>query len=99
MASRTIADQAMIDDGELLLRLTAPGDRAQLEIIDTGPGMPVAVQSKVFEAYYSTRPGGSGLGLPTSRRIIRRHDGDITVDSEPGRGTRFIIDLPLAPTP
>ena len=91
------AEQAMSDEGgELLLRLTTTADRATLEVIDNGPGMPPEIQSRVFEAYYSTRAGGSGLGLPTTRRIVQRHDGQITVDSHPERGTRFAIDLPLA---
>ncbi len=90
------ADQAMSDGGELLLKLRSGDGRAVLEVIDTGPGMPPEVQGKVFDAYYSTRPGGSGLGLPTTQRIIRQHEGRIVVDSEPGRGTRFAIELPTA---
>ena len=91
------ADQAMAGGGELLLRLGTAHDRALLEVIDTGPGISPEHRRDVFDAYYSTRAGGSGLGLPTTRRIVRRHEGDITLDGEPGKGTRFIIDLPLAP--
>jgi signal transduction histidine kinase len=49
----------------------------------------------IFEAFYSTKPGGSGLGLPTVRKIVEAHGGLIYVQSEPGRGTRFAIELPL----
>jgi len=90
------ATQAMSDGGELLLRLRARGRDAALEVIDTGPGIPPDAREKIFDAYYSTRPGGSGLGLPATRRIVRGHGGDIEVDGEPGRGTRFVISLPLA---
>jgi len=90
------ATQAMTDGGELLLRLSADRPQATLEVIDTGPGMDEQARRRVFDAYYTTRPGGSGLGLPTTRRIIRRHDGDIRVDTEPGKGTRFVVTLPLA---
>lgn len=92
------ATQAMSDGGELLLRLSsdAGAGMALLEVIDTGPGIGAELQQKIFEPYYSTTKGGSGLGLPTARRIIRRHDGDISLDSEPGKGTRFVITLPLA---
>lgn len=90
------ATQAMGDGGELLLRLTADAGRAVLEVIDTGPGIKPELRQKIFEPYYSTTKGGTGLGLPTARRIIRRHDGDIRCDSEPGKGTRFVITLPTA---
>ncbi len=91
------ATQAMTDGGELLLRLGREGDKAVLEVIDTGPGIPPEVMGRIFDAYYSTRPGGTGLGLPTTRRIVRQHDGEIRVESELGKGTRFIVKLPLAP--
>ena len=90
------AAQAMSDGGELLLRLSSDAGEAMLEVIDTGPGIKPELREKIFEPYYSTTPGGTGLGLPTARRIIRRHDGDISFDSEPGKGTRFVITLPLA---
>jgi len=89
------ATQAMTEGGELLLRLGSAGDQAVLEVIDTGPGMPPEVRGRIFEAYYSTRPGGSGLGLPVTRRIVRQHDGQIQMDSEVGKGTRFVVTLPL----
>ncbi|MDY7011831.1 MAG: ATP-binding protein, partial [Planctomycetota bacterium] len=90
------ATQAMSAGGELLLRLSSDADRAVLEVIDTGPGIEAQLHQKIFDPYYSTTKGGSGLGLPTARRIIRRHDGDIRLDSEPGKGTRFVTTLPLA---
>lgn len=90
------ATQAMSEGGELLLRLNGQRDRAWLEVIDTGPGVAPEARGRMFEAYYSTRPGGSGLGLPLTRRIIRLHEGEISVDGEPGKGTRFTVALPLA---
>ncbi len=90
------AVQAMSEGGDLLLRLSSDDRRAVLEVIDTGPGIPPELCKRIFDAYYSTRPGGSGLGLPTTRQIILRHDGEITVDGQPGKGTRFVVSLPLA---
>jgi signal transduction histidine kinase len=90
------ATQAMPDGGELLLKLVSRDGRAVLEVIDTGPGIEPGVLGRIFDAYFTTRSGGSGLGLPTTRRIVRLHDGDIQVNSELGKGTRFVISLPLA---
>ncbi|MGC9454623.1 MAG: ATP-binding protein [Phycisphaerae bacterium] len=90
------AVQAMSEGGELLVRLSSNRGKCCVEVIDTGPGMDDETKARIFDAYYSTRKGGTGLGLPTTRRIVREHDGGIRVDSEPGKGTRFIIELPLA---
>lgn len=93
------AVQAMDDGGELLIRVSTAVGKAILEVIDTGPGIPSESLERIFQVYYSTTKGGSGLGLPTTRRIVHEHNGGIKVESEPGKGTRFIIDLPLvAPT-
>ena len=89
------ATQAMPDGGEMLLKLATSRGRAILEVIDTGTGIPLEDVQKIFNVYFSTKPGGTGLGLPTTRRIIREHGGTIRVQSEPGKGTRFIISLPL----
>jgi len=88
--------QVMSAGGELLIRLSAQKARAVIEVIDTGPGISPEDLGKIFEAYFSTKPRGTGLGLPTTRRIVREHGGEITVESEPGKGTRFVIELPLA---
>ena len=53
--------------------------------------------SKMFEAFYTTKPGGSGLGLPTTAKLIEAHGGTIAVESELGHGTRFTIELPAVP--
>ena len=89
------AVQAMPDGGELILRVCAEGRKGVIEVIDTGRGIPPERRAKIFEAYYSTKPHGTGLGLPMTRRIILEHQGSIQVESEPGKGTRFIIRLPL----
>ncbi|MFA6135320.1 MAG: ATP-binding protein [Phycisphaerae bacterium] len=90
------AVQAMSEGGELLIKLTPSRGRAIIEVIDTGPGIAPDDIPKVFQVYYSTKKRGTGLGLPTTRRIIREHEGTIRVESEVGKGTRFIIALPLA---
>jgi chemotaxis protein histidine kinase CheA len=67
-----------------------------LEFIDNGRGMDAKTLDRIFEAFFSTKPGGSGLGLPTASKIVEAHHGDISVQSEPGKGTRFRISLPDA---
>jgi len=67
-----------------------------LSLIDTGKGMSAEVIAKIFKPFFSTRPGGSGLGLPTTRKIVEAHGGIIDVQSEPGHGTKFTIRLPAS---
>jgi signal transduction histidine kinase len=81
--------------GELILATRREGDRAVIEVTDTGAGIAEEVQPRVFDAFFSTRPGGSGLGLPTTRRIVEAHGGTITLHSAPGKGSRFTIRLPI----
>ncbi len=90
------AIDAMPDGGELLLTTRRDGDFAVLEVTDTGKGMPPDVQARVFEPFYSTKPGGSGLGLPTVRRIVEAHGGSIALETDEGKGTKFTVRLPLA---
>jgi signal transduction histidine kinase len=71
---------------------------AVLHVIDTGPGIPADAIERIFDPYFTTKAGGSGLGLPTARRIIEGHGGRLEVHSEPGRGTDFSVSLPCERT-
>jgi signal transduction histidine kinase len=90
------AEQAMPAGGLLEIQSRRQGQSVLLEIIDTGVGMNSAAREKMFQVFYSTRPDGSGLGLPTVRKIVEAHHGTIACDSEPGQGTRFKIELPIS---
>lgn len=90
------ARQAMPDGGVLELQTHAQENRVMLDVIDTGHGMDEKTQAKMFDAFYSTKSNGSGLGLPTVRLVIEAHGGAIHCASEPGRGTQFTISLPAA---
>lgn len=65
-----------------------------VHVIDTGPGIAAEVREKIFSPYFTTKSGGTGLGLPTTRRIVEAHHGRIEVHGEPGRGTDFVLFLP-----
>jgi signal transduction histidine kinase len=83
--------------GQLVVRTRPAGLGVLLELIDTGPGMDAETLGKVFGAFYTTKQGGSGLGLPTARKIVESHGGTIDVESAPGRGTKVTIWLPAPP--
>ncbi len=90
------AQQAMPEGGLLELQTYQGPGGVSLELIDNGLGMEERTRSRMFQAFFSTRTNGSGLGLPTVKKIVEAHHGQITCDSEPGRGTRFVISLPVA---
>jgi len=91
------AVQAMEDGGQLVVRTRAAGLGVMLELIDTGPGMDAETLAKAFQAFYTTKQGGSGLGLPTARKIVEAHGGTIDIETAPGRGTKLTIWLPAPP--
>jgi len=89
--------QAMsANGGELILQAGQTGDQARIEVIDTGQGIPADVVGKIFQAYYSTKKGGTGLGLAMTHRIIEEHGGTISVATQVGKGTDFTVLLPMA---
>lgn len=97
------ATQAMVEarysgkphggSAELIVRTRAAPDGVEIHVIDTGPGIDPAASKKLFRPYFTTKRGGTGLGLATCRRIIHEHGGRISIHSEPGRGSDFVIHL------
>jgi PAS domain S-box-containing protein len=90
------AVDAMPTGGQLQLTLHRRGDVAEITVGDTGKGIPVENRQKVFQLFFTTRPGGSGIGLASTFRIVQLHNGSIDFTTEVGRGTTFRIELPLA---
>jgi len=86
--------EAMPSGGQLIARTRIIRNGIALDLIDTGEGIPDKAARNMFDAFYSTKSGGSGLGLPTARKIIEAHGGGISVKSETGVGTQFTLEFP-----
>ena len=90
------AAEAMPSGGQMRLVLSRRGEMAEITVGDTGKGIPLENRQKIFQLFFTTRPGGSGIGLASAFRIVQLHNGSIDFTSEVGRGTTFRIELPLA---
>ncbi len=89
--------QAMVDGGKLEVRLAENGRTALLSIHDEGAGIPDDIRDKIFDLYFTTKKGGSGIGLAMTYRIVQLHNGSIEVESGATTGTTFTLRLPLIP--
>jgi two-component system sensor kinase FixL len=92
-------------DGAPIRRLTiatarqADSGRVEVQVSDTGPGLPDAVRQRLFEPFFTTKADGLGIGLSICRTIVAGHDGELLADGAPGRGTTFRFTLPAAAPP
>ncbi len=89
------ARHAMPGGGELIVQVRRAGPWAEIAVTDTGVGMDEDQLSRCFDLYWSTKRGGTGLGLSTVQRVVAEHGGTVRVLSDAGRGTSFTISLPL----
>ena len=91
------ASQAIARTGKIFIRTFCDGEIVTISIKDTGTGMTPEVRKHIFEPFFTTKPigEGTGLGLPITYGIIEAHDGNIEVYSEPGKGSEFVITLPV----
>ena len=87
--------ESMEPGGQLWARTYTSPSSVKLDLIDTGRGVDDNTVMHMFEPFYSTKEGGSGLGLPTARKIIESHGGRISVQSEVNRGTKFTLEFPM----
>jgi len=90
--------QAMPEGGTLKVSLEEYRKFAVVRISDEGPGIPEEIREKIFDLYFTTKTGGSGIGLAMTYRILQLHYGSIEVQSNPVRGTEFLLRIPLAAT-
>jgi signal transduction histidine kinase len=91
------AIEAMPAGGKLKLAASQRGDHVEISVSDTGVGISPELRPRVFQLFFTTRPGGSGIGLASVCKTVQMHEGTIDFDSQPGRGTTFRIELPLGP--
>jgi len=91
----TNALQAMPDGGQLMIRLSKKEETAFISIQDTGVGIPKENLPKLFHPLFTTKSKGTGFGLPVCKRLVKTHDGSITVESKVGRGSTFTVKMPL----
>ncbi len=88
--------EAMTDGGVLSIETRSAGPFVEVAVSDTGPGIPPAIQDKIFNLYFSTKEHGSGIGLAIAFRFVQLHDGRIEFTSQPGQGTTFRFVFPEA---
>jgi signal transduction histidine kinase len=89
------AIEAMPSGGSLRFASALQSDEAEIRITDSGPGIPPELREKIFRLYFTTKEGGSGIGLAMTFRIVQLHDGTIDFSSEPGKGTTFMMRFPV----
>jgi PAS domain S-box-containing protein len=91
------AAQASASGGRIDVTISANDGLCRVAIADSGPGIPEETRDKIFEPFYTTKHRGTGLGLPTAKRVVDLHHGDITIDCPPGGGTVVTVTLPADP--
>ncbi|CUU06756.1 Histidine kinase-, DNA gyrase B-, and HSP90-like ATPase [Candidatus Kryptobacter tengchongensis] len=92
------AKDAMPEGGKLIIETLSENENVVIKFTDTGVGIPPELREKIFEAFFTTKGSkGTGLGLSISRWIVKKHSGEIKVESEVGKGSTFSIILPLNP--
>jgi signal transduction histidine kinase len=84
--------------GRVTINLQRQGDYAVISVSDTGKGISPEDRGKIFQLFFTTRPGGTGIGLANTFRFVQLHNGRIEFESETGIGTTFRVELPLART-
>ncbi len=90
--------EAIKEDGSIKVQVYKLDDNwLNIEFTDNGPGIPKEIQNKIFNLYFTTKPDGTGIGLSIVQRIIDQHNGSIHLESTEGKGSKFIISLPIQP--
>jgi signal transduction histidine kinase len=94
---RNAADAVVANKGgTVILRTKTAGKRIEISVIDDGVGIASDVLPRLFDPFFSTKEGGSGLGLALTQQIVRDHGGDLSVQSVVGSGTTFTLSVPVS---
>jgi two-component system sensor histidine kinase AtoS len=91
------AVQATHNQGRVSVDVATDGGVCRIAISDDGPGIPEEVRERIFEPFFTTKHRGTGLGLPTAKRVVERHGGSIEIQCPPTGGTVVTVSLPLDP--
>src|SRR4029079_15405560 len=92
------AAQAVEGRGSITVTFERESKTQRVSIKDGGPGLTAEAQRNLFRSFFTTKARGTGLGLPTAKRLVELHGGSITIESTPGAGTAVAVSLPTAPT-
>ena len=87
--------EAMVQGGELRVGMRRIGEQVELSIADTGSGIGDQDRMRVFDPFFTTKQGGTGLGLAIVHSIVQGHRGQVRLESHPGAGTTFRVELPI----
>jgi signal transduction histidine kinase len=90
------AREALSESGQIVLAVRREADRVRIEVADDGPGVPEPLRASIFDAFYTTKERGTGLGLAVTRAIVVAHGGTVRCQPRDGGGTCFVIELPVA---
>lgn len=88
--------ESMPQGGQMTIHVAGADGLASISIQDTGPGIPAELLSEIYKMHFTTKNGGTGIGLYVARSVVLSHGGEIKVESEPGKGTCFRISLPIS---
>ena len=87
--------QAMPEGGNLYISTQRNSELATIEVRDEGPGIPAEIRDKIYNLYFTTKKGGSGIGLAMAYRVVQLHNGALEFDSVEGQGATFTFRIPL----
>jgi signal transduction histidine kinase len=87
---------AMQGKGRIRVAVEAGESTCQIAFTDAGPGIPSELREKIFTPFFTTKSRGSGLGLPTAKRLVEAHKGQLVIDCPPAGGTTVMVRLPIA---
>jgi signal transduction histidine kinase len=84
-----------VENAHITITTQVSGSYVLVRVEDNGPGIPFDIQARIFEPFFTTKKHGTGLGLSICHEVVTQHGGTVTIESELGRGTAFVVSLPV----